>query len=143
MLAVERTTLEAPGLWVAEPRSDLGADLLVYRERPLRAVAVQVKGQESGLTVWSKHADAALITAYVLRPSACDCSTYLIRGDEAWRLPELYKQRGGRASDYHGGLATYRWSNLTALLQDVLAPFAATPARWEMLFEEAQRGGPV
>lgn len=135
VLAVEQSLLSVEGMWVAEPRSDLGVDLLIYRENPFAAASVQVKGQSTGLTVWNKHSSSSLIMAYVLGPRGGASKIFLLTGEEAWNLPETYKAHGGRASDYHAGLASYRWSGVTTLLSAVLESFEACPRRWAELFD--------
>lgn len=135
MLAVERSILHLTDLTTAVPSVDVGIDLLAYQRTPFSVLGVQVKGATKGLTVWRKYSGDSIVVAYVLDPLLETPSIHLMSGEEAWRLPELYVERGGRASDHRATNETYRWPSTTKLLREVLTPFEATKERWAKLFE--------
>jgi crotonobetainyl-CoA:carnitine CoA-transferase CaiB-like acyl-CoA transferase len=99
---------------------------------------VQVNGAAAGLTVYGKYVDEPVLIAYVLYPLGDEPTVLLYTGEEAWRVPIEYIQRGGRAADHDPANNTYRWSRIPALLREILEQATATPQRWESLFERVR-----
>lgn len=138
VLAVERSVIEYTDLVTATPSADFGIDLLAFRTAPFGVVPIQVKGASSGLTVWGKYARSPLIIAYVIDPLGDAPTTCIMTGDDAWRLPFEYVERGGKAKGHNMENESYRWPTLTKLLQALLLERQATNERWNTLFEEVR-----
>lgn len=129
VLAVQRSLLVHTELIDATPSTDLGIDLIAFRADPFAAIPIQVKGAQSGLTVWAKHASPRLLLAYVLDPLAADPTVCIMSGEEAYNLPTEYIHRGGSAKG--AGKWTYRWASITNLLRSMLLEYEASQERWQ------------
>jgi len=125
----------------AAPEVDTGIDIIGFRPDPFMAVPVQVKGATKGLTIWHKHSVRPLIVSYVLDPLSSDPKMYVMTGAEAWELPEIYVERGGKASDFHADrLNHYRFPSVTVLLRSILDEmYAANEAGWAKTLVEFDR----
>jgi hypothetical protein len=138
ILATERSILEHTDLITAQPAVDFGIDLLAFRPKPFAVAPIQVKGKQSGLTVWRKHAEWPLLVVYVLDPLGEYPLVAIMTGEDAWRLPFEYGERGGRATDHDAENVSYRWPSMTKRLRALVTERAATPERWEQLFEKVR-----
>lgn len=136
VLAAQRSLLLHTDFIDAAPSIDRGIDLLAFRPDPFTAIPIQVKGTQTGLKVYYKHTSTELLMAYVLDPLDTDPMVCLLTGTEAWNLIEEYKKQGGKAKldDDH---ASYRWSNMTKLLTEMLRQHEATQDRWEQYLTAA------
>ncbi|WP_162909137.1 hypothetical protein [Brevibacterium casei] len=136
VLATERSIIEHTGFVTAQPATDHGIDLLVFKPEPFAVSPIQVKGAESGLKVMSKCARSPIILAYVVDPRGDDPLVSIMTGIDAWQLPLEYAREGGKASDYNPDGETYRWARVTTRLRGILELRRASEERWSQLFEE-------
>lgn len=138
VLATERSIIEHTDFVTALPATDHGIDLLVFQPAPFAVAPLQVKGAESGLKVMSKYSGSPILLAYVVDPRGDDPLVSIMTGDDAWQLPEEYKDEGGKASDYDPQGESYRWPKVTKTLKKLLERRRASAARWSELFKEVR-----
>lgn len=148
VLAVQTWLTRHTSYALAEPKADVyGIDMLAYRAWPLHTIALQVKAAGEpgdGVTTYRKYDQDQLVIAYVHVPLSDTPQITLLTGRQAWRLPQEYQRRGGKATDYDLlASGTYRWPRMTALLAELLAEHAATPQLWDALCTRTSSSRPA
>jgi hypothetical protein len=119
---------------MAVPVVDQGVDLMAHQADPFRVARVQVKGATDGLTVFRQYSLTPMIVSYVLDPLGA-ADVRLLTGEEAWKLPDEYIVRGGKAGDHDPDNGNYRWKKRPALLSSMFREHLASPERWLELFD--------
>ena len=138
----KRSMILYTDLTPSNPEVDLGIDLLGFRPFPFAAYPVQVKGTTSGMKVWQQYALQPTVLLYVINPMSPDTETFVMTGEDAWKLPMRYVDAGGKASDFHAeNLNHYRWPKITSRLSDMLHEhYLDDNETWTRVLDDIDRG---
>ena len=135
--ATKQSMLARTNFTPAMPDVDLGFDMIAFGHDPFVAYPIQVKGTTDGLKIWEQYVRQPIIMSYVLHPVSPSPQVFLMSGVEAWALPEIYIERGGKASDFNAlTLNDYRFPAVTVLLRDILEEkYPDTTENWNRLID--------
>jgi len=137
VLEAKRSIVRNTALTPADPDFDHGIDIVAFSGNPFYAYPIQVKGTSGSFKIWGQYAQLPMILVYVVDPLGETPEAFVMTGREAWDIPNVYVESGGKASDHREDNLNYRFPAITARLLTVLRDrYADSAENWERVLQK-------